>query len=214
MIATKKTKLSSKIRIRPIMIVSLAILLAGGGYLYWRGISQKKANTANVSLLQTAKAIVGNLVLFASGTGTIQPASESNLSFTASGQVSGINVKIGDQVKTGQVLAQLDDTDAKIKLAEAQEAMNKLTSSAAIATATQTLAQAETDFATAKSALEYLISPEVLYWQEQVEARGQTLTDAQTAAQTESSDSAKQKVTEAQTALSYAQNQLKYFQTV
>ena len=214
MIATKKTKSSAKKRIRTILVVSLAILIASGGYLYWRGISQKQANANNVSLLQTARATMGNLVLFASGTGTIQPASESNLSFTASGQVSAVNVKIGDHVEAGQVLAQLDDTDAKIKLAKAQEALNKLTSPAAIATATQTLAKAETDFATAKSALEYLVSPEVLYWEEQLDVRGQTLTDAQSAAQTDSSDSAKQKVTEAQTALSYAQNQLKYFQTV
>jgi len=196
------------------MVIALAILIASGGYLYLRITSQKQANPANVSSLQTTKATVGNLVLFANGTGTIQPVRESNLSFTASGQVSAINVKVGDHVEAGQVLAQLDDAGAKIKLAGAQEAMNKLTSPAAIATTTQTLAQAETDFAAAKASLEYLISPEVLYWEEQVEARGQTLTDAQTATQTDSSDSAKQKVTEAQTALSYAQNQLKYFQAV
>src|SRR5690349_16702572 len=212
--ATKKSRSSSKISIWRVMVVSLAILIIGGGYLYLRVTSQKQANTAQVSSLQTVKATVGNLVLFASGTGRIQPVRESNLSFTTSGQVSKINVKIGDHVETGQVLAQLDDTDAKIKLAQAQEAMNKLTSTAAIATATQTLAKAESDFAAAKASLEYLISPEVLYWEEQVEACGQTLADAQATAQTDTSDAAKQKVTEVQTALSYAQNQLKYFQTV
>src|SRR6185295_10294221 len=85
---------------------------------------------------------------------------------------------------------------------------------AAIATATQALATAQTNFATAKSSLEYLISPEVLYWEEQVNSRGQTLADAQTASQTDSSDAAKKAVTDAETAVTYAQNQLKYFQTV
>jgi HlyD family secretion protein len=211
---TKKSKSSSKLPFWLVMVFVLAILIASGGYIYLRVASQTQANTANVSLVQTAKATIGNLVLFARGNGTIQPVPESNLSFTTNGQVSKINVKIGDHVEAGQILAQLDDTDAKIKLAQAQEAMDKLTSTAAIATATQALATAETDFATAKSSLEYLISPEVLYWEEQVDARVQTLSNAQAAAQTDTSDTAKKKVTDAQTALTYAQNQLKYFQTV
>jgi len=53
-----------------------------------------------------------------------------------------------------------------------------------------------------------------LYWEEQVDARGQTLADAKSAAQTDTSDPAKKKVTDAETSLKYAQHQLKYFQTV
>ena len=96
--------------------------------------------------LQTAKATVGDLVLYADGTGTVIPAAESSFGFSTNGQVSEIYVKVGDQVEAGQVLAQLDDTYAKIELAEAQEAMNKLTSDSAIATAKQTLAKAQSDF--------------------------------------------------------------------
>jgi HlyD family secretion protein len=192
----------------------LTVLIGAGIYTYSRATSKNAAGNANETPLQTAKATKGNLVLYANGTGTVMPAEESSFGFNTSGQVSEINVKVGDQVKAGQVLAQLDDTDAKIKLAEAQEAMNKLTSPAAIATATQTLAAAQSDFATAKTSLEYLISPEVLYWEEQVEARGQTLADARATALTDTSDSAKQDVTESETSLNYAQAQLKYFQTV
>jgi RND family efflux transporter MFP subunit len=152
-------------------------------------------------------------VLYANGTGTLIPSGESSFGFNTSGQVSEIDVKVGDQVQAGQVLAQLDDTAAKIKLAEAQKAMDALTSSAAIATAKQDLATAESDLVSAKANLEYLISPEVLYWEEKVAEREQTLTDAQTAYQTDTSDAAKQKVTEAETSLKYAQNSLKYFQT-
>lgn len=195
-------------------VILLAVLLAGGFYTYSRFNSKSTTNTANETPLQTAKATKGNLVLYANGTGTVMPAQETTFGFNAAGQVSAINVKVGDRVEAGQVLAQLDDTDANIALAEAQEAMNKLTSPAAIATATQALATAETDFATAKSSLEFLISPEVLYWEEQVDARGQTLTDAKSAAQTDASDTAKKKVTDAEISLTYAQNQLKYFQTV
>ena len=195
-------------------VILLVLLIGGGFYAYSGFISSRATETATETPLQTAKATKENLVLYANGTGTVMPAEETTFGFNTTGQVSAINVKVGDQVKAGQVLAQLDDTDPKIELARAQEAMDTLKSTAAIATATQALATAETDFAVAKSSLEYLISPEVLYWEEQVDARGQTLADAQAAAQTDASDTAKQKVTEAQTSLTYAQNQLKYFQTV
>jgi len=215
MTTSQKSKLLSNKAIKIVAAIILVGALIGGGF-YASSLfaSRSAANTANETPLQTAKATKGNLVLYANGTGTVMPSVESSFGFNTSGQVSTINVKVGYQVKAGQVLAQLEDTDAKIKFAEAQEAMDKLTSTAAVATATQALATAESNFATAKSSLEYLISPEVLYWEEQVDARGQTLADAQATAQTEPSDAAKQKVTEAQTALTYAQNQLKYFQTV
>ena len=195
-------------------IVLLTIFIAGGFYAYARITSSRTDSTANETTLQTAKATKGNLILYTDGTGAVIPAEESTFGFNTSGQVSEVDVKIGDRVEAGQVLAQLDDTNAKIALDKAQEAMDQLTSPAAIATATQALATAQTDFATAKASLEYLISPEVLHWEEQVTSRGQTLADTQTASQTDSSETAKKAVTDAETALTYAQNQLKYFQAV
>ena len=212
---TKKSTLFSNKAIKFAFAIILFVVLTVGGYFtYSRITASRIPNTAEETPLQTAKAARGNLVLYANGTGTVMPAEETTFGFSTTGQVNAINVKVGDQVEAGQVLAQLDDTEATISLAQAQEAVNKLTSTAAITTATQALATTQTDFATAKSSLEYLISPEVLYWEEQVEGRGQTLADAEAAAQTDTSDAAKKKVTDSETTLTYAQNQLKYFQTV
>ena len=173
---TQKLKSSTKPSTRQItLLVVLVLLIAGGGYLYFRITSQRRPTTiTNENPLQTTKATVGNLVLYAKGTGTIQPAAESVLDFSTDGQVNTINVKVGDHVTAGQVLAQLDDTTAKINLAQAQDAMNKLTSATAIAAAKQTLADAQTNFVTVKPTLEHLISPEVLYWEENVTLREQT----------------------------------------
>src|SRR6185503_11292044 len=102
-----------------------------------------KTSTAEEAALQTARATIGDLALYADGTGTVIPAAESSFGFSGSGQVSQINVQVGDQVRAGQVLAQLDDTDAEIQLAQAQETVNALTSPAAIATAKQSLANAQ-----------------------------------------------------------------------
>ena len=210
---TKQTGSSAKIIWR-IAIIIVLIGLIGGIYLYLRSRSTVMANTTNRGSLQTAKATVGDLVLFASGTGTIAPLTESSFGFNASGQVSEINVQIGDHVEAGQVLAQLDDTYATINLDRAQQAMNQLTSTAAIATAQQTLATAQTNVATIKQALEHLISPEVLFWEERIAEREQTLADAKAANQIDTSDAAKQKVTAAETSLKYAQDSLTYFQRV
>ncbi len=211
---TQKPKPFAKKAIRIVAAIAvLAVLIVGGYFLYTQKFAAQTSTTTETPL-QTTKATKGNLVLYANGTGTVIPAAESALSFKTNGQVSEIDVKVGDQVQAGRVLAKLDETEAQIQLGQAQGAMDSMTSTAAIATARQTLATAESDFAAAKKNLQYLISPEVLYWEEKVAERQQTLTDVEAAAQTDTSDAAKQKVTEAETSLKYAQDSLKYFQTV
>jgi HlyD family secretion protein len=215
MTTTQKSNRSSKRRTRrSAFILLLAIVLGGSGYLYLRFTSGGTTETTTRGTLQTAKATTGNLVLFANGTGTVSPAAESSFGFNASGQVKEINVSVGDKVEAGQVLAQLNDSNAKIELAQAQEAMDALTSDSAIATATATLADAQITYADAKKVLEHLISPEVLYWEEKITDREQILVEAQTTAQTDATDEAKQKVTQAETSLKYAQDSLAYFQNI
>jgi HlyD family secretion protein len=213
MTTTQKPKRTSKTRLRiSIIILLTAIILGGGTYLYLRFTTLQTTALSSGTPLQTSKATVGDLVLFASGTGKVSPAAESNFGFNANGQVSNINVKVGDPVEAGQVLAQLDDTQAKIELAQAQEAMDKLISAAAIATVKGTLAAAQTNFESAKKTLQYLISPQVLYWEENIAEREKLLAAAKTAAQTDTSDAAKQKVTQIEASLKYAQNSLVYYQ--
>ena len=215
MTTNQKSKLFSRTSIRRVVIVIvMAIMAVGGGYIYRQVSSQNTTNATTRSSLQTAKATIGDLVLYANGTGTVMPAAESSFGFNASGQVSEIFVEIGDHVEAGQVLAQLDDTHAKIDLAEAQEAMNKLTSVTAIAEAKQSLADAQYDYQIAKETLAYLISPEVLFWEEKVAEREQILAEAQAAAQSDSSNKAKQKVETAEASLEYAQDNLAYFQRI
>lgn len=197
-----------------VLVAVLLIGVLGGSYLVYLSRTASQRSSAEETTLQTAKAMVGDLVLYANGTATLTPVAESSFGFSSSGQVSEIYVKIGDKVQAGDVLAKLDDTDAQIALAEAREAMNALTSDAAVATAKQTLAAAKESFDLAKERLEYLISPEVSYWEEKVSEREQTLADARQAAQSDTSEAATKEVADAETSLTYAQNQLKYFQTV
>jgi multidrug efflux pump subunit AcrA (membrane-fusion protein) len=96
--------------------------------------SQNSTSTADETPLQTTKATLGDLVLYANGTGTIMPTEESVFGFNTSGQVSEIYVEIGDQVEAGDVLAQLDDTDAK-SACRSTGSNGQLRSVSAIATA-------------------------------------------------------------------------------
>ncbi len=72
----------------------------------------------------------GNVV---SASGVIVPAQKAQLSFTLAGRIKNIEVAVGDQVKSGQVMAQLDDialsaqlSQAEANLAIAQAKLNQL----------------------------------------------------------------------------------------
>jgi multidrug resistance efflux pump len=58
-----------------------------------------------------------------SASGKLLPASWASLSFQIGGQVTAVNVQAGDAVQAGDVLAQLDDTDARLAVAQAEAAL-------------------------------------------------------------------------------------------
>lgn len=57
--------------------------------------------------------------------GVAQAGVESNLSFKVAGTVEKLFVKVGDRVKSGQSIAQLDPTDYKLQLQQAQAALQQ-----------------------------------------------------------------------------------------
>jgi RND family efflux transporter MFP subunit len=58
-------------------------------------------------------------------TGTAKADIESNLSFKVQGTIENMNVKVGDRVIFGQVLAQLDPKDYRIRVQEAEAALTQ-----------------------------------------------------------------------------------------
>jgi len=57
--------------------------------------------------------------------GVAKAGVESKLSFRVKGVIERINVKVGDKVRAGQVIAELDPTDFEIKVAEAEAALQQ-----------------------------------------------------------------------------------------
>ena len=191
-----------------ILTALLILLLVAGGWIYFMQ-TRKAATVATTVAPQTAIARQGNLIISAGGTGTLAVSNEVDLSFSTSGQVTGVFVEPGDHVEAGTLLAQIDDQQAQIDYTTAKNAYEELTSAAAVATALQQVAQAQTDLMSAKYDLEYLIGPDVMYWETEI-ANGQaTLKQSEAAAQAAPSDtSAQQALQKAKDFLGFAQDKL------
>jgi multidrug efflux pump subunit AcrA (membrane-fusion protein) len=89
--------------------------------------------------------------------GVIVPDQEAQLAFLVGGNVKAVNVAVGDVVKAGQLLVQLDDTTQQIQLDQATQALDNLTSPAAVAIAQQTVAQDQQDLYNAQISLNNLV---------------------------------------------------------
>ena len=135
--------------------VTLAVLVAliGVGAFFFVKARQTTTAASTTSTLQTATARTGNLILEASGSGYLVASSEANIAFEIDGKLSELDVKLGDKVEEGQLLAKLDDASLQYKLEEAQLALLELTSPEAIANAQLAVTTAEADVINAQYAL-------------------------------------------------------------
>ncbi|MBI5962035.1 MAG: efflux RND transporter periplasmic adaptor subunit [Chloroflexi bacterium] len=190
-----------------IAIVAL-LLVSAGGYAYYKLVYTASATTAAAAPLQTSVVRQGNLIIYASGNGTLVAASEASFSFGTSGQVAKVNAKVGDLVKAGDVLAELDNSTQQIQYIQAKRALADLTSPYAIATAELAVATNLKSAETARGSLGFLISPVVANWEEQVAKAEQGLADAQAAALKSPSADADANVKKAESLLKYYQDKL------
>ena len=98
---------------RPVMIVAVFAMLAGGGYYGWR--TWFAAADPADSILATA-ATRGNLEDTVTATGTLQPKEFVDVGTQVSGQLKKLHVEIGDVVKKGQLLAEIDPSVYQAKV--------------------------------------------------------------------------------------------------
>jgi RND family efflux transporter MFP subunit len=198
----------SKFPIRTLTIFLVLVVLAGaGGFAYYR-MAYLPAQQTEEQILQTATVRRGDLVIYASGTGTLTAVTEASFGFGTNGQVKNLYVKVGEVVEAGQLLAELDNSTEQIQLAQARRDLAELASPYAIATAEQALAEAQLEVESAYSHLAYLISPTVLRREEEVAKVEAELAAARQAAETASSTEADQKVKELEAQLELSREKL------
>lgn len=204
-LATKKAGLTRKIVYGA---VTLAVLAGGGAYVYYKFVYQPPAETSTATL-QTTTVKRGDLVLYASGTGSLVAKQTASLGFQNSGKVASVNVSEGDPVKAGQVLATLDTSSLQVAYNQAKRALAELTSGVAIATAQETVSSAQTEVTDTLNTLIYLISPTVYNYEVKLASAETALAEAQAAAASSPGDEATQKVTAAEKQVAALQKSVK-----
>lgn len=103
-------------------VVAVLILLSGAYFLFARKKPQTEYTTAPVergSVLQTV-----------SVTGDIVDKEEVVLNFEIGGRLSSVNIKEGDQIAQGEIVATLNDNDLTSQVDQAKAALDKATADA------------------------------------------------------------------------------------
>lgn len=138
------------------VVLFVILIIAGGGYAYYT-FFQETEDVAVEETLQTSRARLGDLIIYASGSGTLIVGNEIELGFGTSGTVAELHVQVGEEVQAGDVLAiqadreQLEAAVASDQLAvrNAEKALQDLYDNADLVSA-----QALLDLAQAQEALE------------------------------------------------------------
>lgn len=95
----------------------LVVVLGVGGFLGYR---QWQSRTAAVATpVQTAQVAKGDITSTVAATGNIQPVTQTDLNVQTSGTVQSL-AKLGDSVKKGDTVLQLDTTDLELSLKTAE----------------------------------------------------------------------------------------------
>lgn len=104
-----------------LIVVSLLLIVAlvASGIFY----SRQQANAARVQYT-TVPVTIGNLSKTVSASGPLQPKAEYDMSFGTSGQISEIDVHVGQQVTAGQVLGKVNSPALDIAVQQAQITVN------------------------------------------------------------------------------------------
>jgi multidrug efflux pump subunit AcrA (membrane-fusion protein) len=119
--ATRRRAWLHRLR-RPWVILPLALVLAVG--VWWFGFRSSGPSASAASngeqLVAVTKGPIGSSV---SAEGTVAAAQTANLSFTGAGTVTAVNVKAGDTVTAGEVLATIDSAQLVSSVDSAQSGL-------------------------------------------------------------------------------------------
>ena len=107
-------------RRRAAIVAIVVVVLAGaGGLTYWL-TSGSSSPTGLVVTTETVSVTTGTIQQTVASSGTIQPASQASLNFAVAGTVTAVDVKAGQTVTNGQVLAALSTTALAEQVAAAE----------------------------------------------------------------------------------------------
>ena len=114
--------------------IAVALLVGIPTIAYLAAFNEPSESNGPEDELQTAIVRQGDLVLFASGSGSLVPGLEVDLGFGTNGPVAELNVQVGDVVEAGEILAVAGDREQleaavasdELTALEAQEALDAI----------------------------------------------------------------------------------------
>ena len=137
---------------RPVQIgVGAALLIAVVSVAYSLLANVRAQTTTAEPEFQTSVVRQGDLILYASGSGSLIAGTQVELGFGTNGAIAQLHVQAGDIVEAGQLLAEQADREQleaavaadELALLEAQQALEELSASADLAAAQAHLSLAE-----------------------------------------------------------------------
>lgn len=102
---------------RLVVAALAAVALVLGGLIYRDVFVGTKNSASTLNLYTVARRTVTSSV---TGTGNLVPMQQANVSFKVTGTLTEIDVRVGDHVTAGQLLARVDPTQQQNTLASAQ----------------------------------------------------------------------------------------------
>jgi RND family efflux transporter MFP subunit len=110
-------KTSQVVMLAVAFFVSIAI-----GYAGFQQFSPAAAATTQASTFTVRR---GTLASTISMTGSVSAVSQANLAFGSDGKLTTLNVKVGDLVKKGDLLAQIETSDLELSVAQAEVSLEQ-----------------------------------------------------------------------------------------
>jgi len=108
----------------PVLMVVVALIVAAGlaYFAYVRLLAPPAVAPISGTPVKIAR---GNLATTVAATGQVVATRQSRLTLQGSGRLKDLPVKLGDEVKTGAVLAKLDTAPLELRLAQAKSALKR-----------------------------------------------------------------------------------------
>lgn len=109
-----------------IVLVIVILFVAGLAAAYDRkGTDQAEPVANDAKLVETETVKLDQASRYSELSGTLSPGEEAAISFEASGRITEMYYKEGDQVAAGEIMARMDATEYSLQLAQSETAMEK-----------------------------------------------------------------------------------------
>ena len=115
---SRRARLTPGRVLRWVIPVLLAIALVA-----WLVVRSLNASGAESDRYATATATMGDVTETYQGSGTVQKTDQASIGFPSAGTVTSISVTLRQHVEAGQELARMDNTDLRIAVIQAKQAL-------------------------------------------------------------------------------------------